>query len=49
MYCLYTRVMSSLDWPNVVLVSGECSEESKLAFCFSVDAVSVRLNVIPLS
>ena len=21
-YCLYTRVMSSLDWPNVVLVSG---------------------------
>ena len=21
MYCLYTRVVSSLDWPNVVLVS----------------------------
>ena len=47
LYCLYTRVMTSLDSPNVVLVSVQRTLRHVFAFVLMLSAFG--LNVIPLS
>ena len=48
MYCLYIRMMSSLDWPYFVLVSARrtLSQVFALVFMFSVCEVNLILIVI---
>ena len=43
MYCLYTRVMSSLDWPNVVLVSARRTLRQVFALMFIMSVCGKNL------
>ena len=43
MYCLYTRVMSSLDWPNVVLVSARRTLRRVFALVFMLSVCGENL------
>ena len=42
MYCLYTRVMSSLDWPNVVLVRARNTLRRVLVLLFMLSVCWVN-------
>jgi len=46
MYCLYTRVMSSLDWPNVVLVSARRTLIRVFALVFMLSMWVVNLILL---
>ena len=44
MYCLYTRVLTSLDWPNVVLVSARMTLNRVFTLVFIFWVCELKVN-----